>query len=49
MKNPVGGHCPSRLLLSLAAIALSGCGSRDPYAVKTVSADGSVTYQGKTP
>jgi hypothetical protein len=34
-------------LLSLAAVALSGCGGGDPYAVKTVPAAGSVTYKGK--
>jgi hypothetical protein len=51
-KNAGGGSCPSRpgLVLALVvatAVAVSGCGDHDPYAVKTVSAAGTVTYQGK--
>ena len=50
MKNSGGGRRPSGpgLVLALTVVAaVSGCGGGDPYAVKTVSAAGTVTYQGK--
>jgi hypothetical protein len=50
MKNSGGGRRPSGpgLVLALTVVAaVSGCGGGDPYAVKTVSAAGTATYQGK--
>jgi hypothetical protein len=50
MKLP-GAGCrrfgPGLVLALAVVVAFSGCGSSDPYAVKTVSAAGTVTYQGK--
>jgi len=50
VKNRGGGRRPLRpgLVLALTVVAaVSGCGGGDPYAVKTVSAAGTATYQGK--
>jgi hypothetical protein len=40
-------RCHRCLALAIASIVASGCGGRDPNELPTVSAAGTVTYQGK--
>ena len=41
------GLCSALVLVLMAVAAAPGCWGGDPYAVKTVSAAGTATYQGK--
>jgi hypothetical protein len=46
-RRPFGPGLISALALLVVVVAVPGCGGSDPYAVKTVSAAGTVTYKGK--